>query len=217
MSKKETRGKTDYGVSAEEFIRTWQESPSAQEVAEKLKMPVAIVHARASTYRSAGVRLKKMPRHMNKALDVDKLNAIIEEVDKRLGQKNEPPSRGQKESFSLGDDKIREIVERVIGELHSGRGQDAAGPSRALAFSATFFACPRCGCEASLRDVCVEQGEVMHVGPSQPLKCEQCGHELTARESRPSEDGGVGPRVSREVCVERGLPDEGRSRRPCWR
>jgi len=60
------RGKADYNVPPELFIATWQAAQSAGEVAEKLNMPKDIVHARASTYRSAGVRLKKMPRHRTK-------------------------------------------------------------------------------------------------------------------------------------------------------
>jgi len=49
------RGKTDYDVPEEVFIRTWQMAESAQEVADKLKMPKPIVHARASMYRGAGI------------------------------------------------------------------------------------------------------------------------------------------------------------------
>jgi hypothetical protein len=71
-----TRKYARYNVSAEDFIRTWQTSESAEEVAEKLKMPVAIVHARASSYRSVGVKLKRMKRKAG--LDVAGLNALIE-------------------------------------------------------------------------------------------------------------------------------------------
>jgi hypothetical protein len=56
------------------------------EVAERLKMPKDIVHARASTYRQAGIKLKKMPRHRTKALDVAKLNAIIDEIERQQGK-----------------------------------------------------------------------------------------------------------------------------------
>jgi hypothetical protein len=100
-------GKTDYSVPAEVFIATWQTSDSAIEVAEKLKMPKDIVHARASTYRQAGIRLKKMPRHKTKALDVDKLNAIIDEIDRQAlregGTKNSSSAPREGEDGSRKD------------------------------------------------------------------------------------------------------------------
>ena len=97
------KGKTDYNVPAEVFIATWQTSASAMEVSEKLKMPKDIVHARASTYRQAGIRLKKMPRHQTKALDVDKMNAIIDEIDRQaLQEKKGEDSSSQ--SFGIEDE-----------------------------------------------------------------------------------------------------------------
>ncbi len=44
-----------YNVTAEQFIVAWEQADSAEEVAEKLGMPKPIVHARASTYRQAGL------------------------------------------------------------------------------------------------------------------------------------------------------------------
>ncbi len=79
------RGKTDYSVSPEEFIRVWQAASSAQEVADRLKMPKPIVLARASNYRKAGVHIKKMPRRSNRRLDVAALNKLIEQLDREKG------------------------------------------------------------------------------------------------------------------------------------
>jgi hypothetical protein len=71
-----------YDVSPEVFIQTWQRANSAAEVAEKLGMPKAIVHARASNYRQAGIKLKKMFRQPRNKLDIDSLNKLIEQIDK---------------------------------------------------------------------------------------------------------------------------------------
>jgi glutamate/tyrosine decarboxylase-like PLP-dependent enzyme len=79
VAKKSARKK--YEVPAEEFVRTWQNSDSADEVAAKLKMPKAIAHARASNYRMLGVKLKKMPRRPKNSIDVDALNKLIEELN----------------------------------------------------------------------------------------------------------------------------------------
>jgi hypothetical protein len=81
LTEKKDRSREQYDVSPEDFIRAWQTSQSADEVAEKLKMPKGIVHARASNYRTAGIRLKKMPRSRKNKLDVDALNKMIEEMN----------------------------------------------------------------------------------------------------------------------------------------
>jgi hypothetical protein len=72
--------KTDYGVSPEDFVRAWQAAASAQEVADKLGMPKAIVLARASNYRADGIELKKMKRQNRKSLDIKGLNRLIQEL-----------------------------------------------------------------------------------------------------------------------------------------
>jgi hypothetical protein len=74
--------RTEYNVSPEEFVRAWQTSETAQEVADKLKMPKPIVLARASGYRKDGIHLKKMKRGPKRALDVDALNRLIEQLDR---------------------------------------------------------------------------------------------------------------------------------------
>ncbi len=49
-------------------------------------MPKPIVHARASSYRQAGVKLKKMPRHSKRTLDVGGLNELIESLRSDNGE-----------------------------------------------------------------------------------------------------------------------------------
>ena len=76
-----------YDVTPEQFITAWQTSESADEVAEKLKMPKPIVLARVSSYRRAGLKLKKMPRRPGKELDIERLNRLIEELDASTEQR----------------------------------------------------------------------------------------------------------------------------------
>jgi transposase len=78
----------DYGVTAEKFVETWQACSSADEVAKKLDMPKAIVHARASAYRRRGVKLKKMGRPTKGKLDIEALNRLIDKkYDKKKGER----------------------------------------------------------------------------------------------------------------------------------
>jgi len=65
-----------YKVSPEAFVRAWQSSETAGEVASKVRMPRARVFSRAAWYRRKGVRLKKLRRSSRK-LNVAYLNAII--------------------------------------------------------------------------------------------------------------------------------------------
>ena len=72
-------------------------------------MPKPIVHARASNYRAAGVKLKKMPRNPKNKLDVNQLNRLIE------GLNRENPHRPAKR---LAKDKKDRTTP------HSRRNQD---------------------------------------------------------------------------------------------
>lgn len=74
---KQVKTRNRYNVSSEEFVKVWQDSASANEVSEKLKMPKNIVLARSATYRKAGVNLKKMPRQNPRKLDVGTLNTLV--------------------------------------------------------------------------------------------------------------------------------------------
>ena len=83
MAKKTRQGRTEYDVSPEKFIRVWQQSTSVDDVAAKLGMPKPIVLARKSNYTALGIKLKKMPRKSReRGLDVNGLNAMIEEMDR---------------------------------------------------------------------------------------------------------------------------------------
>jgi hypothetical protein len=73
--------RTEYNVSPEDFVRAWQSSKTAQEVAAKLAMPKPLVHARASNYRRIGVRLKLLGRGNPKRLDVQALNKLIQQTE----------------------------------------------------------------------------------------------------------------------------------------
>ena len=75
--------RTEYNVSAEDFILAWQSSNTAEEVAAKVGMPRPLVHARACTYRSMGVRLKMLARVNPRRLDVEALNKLIQQVEER--------------------------------------------------------------------------------------------------------------------------------------
>jgi hypothetical protein len=82
-------GRQRYGVSPERFVDVWEMASSADEVAKLLGMPKAIVHARVSTYRKMGIKLKKMPRSPKNKVDVEALNARIEviEAERKKGGK----------------------------------------------------------------------------------------------------------------------------------
>ena len=83
MAKKTRRGRTEYDVSPEKFIRVWQQSTSVDDVAAKLGMPKPIVLARKSNYTALGIKLKKMPRKStDRGLNVNALNAMIEELNR---------------------------------------------------------------------------------------------------------------------------------------
>lgn len=90
MSEAKKQPRTEYNVTPEQFITTWQTSETAQEVADKLGMPKAIVLARASSYRSDGIKLKKMKRDSKKALDVDALNRLIEKLNESTSKESTP-------------------------------------------------------------------------------------------------------------------------------
>lgn len=102
--------RTEYGVSAEQFIMTWQNSESAAEVSEKTGIPIPIVHARASLYRRKGVKLKKMKRSSDRGLDVDALNLLITKIEG-----GEEPSKPAKPAASPSS--VRQTVEQVLASL----------------------------------------------------------------------------------------------------
>jgi DNA-directed RNA polymerase specialized sigma24 family protein len=78
MKPKPTRPKPAAPASPEEFVRVWQSSSSAREVATKLGIPATTASSRAMRYRKAGVRLKHF-RGKEPPVDVAALNAIIDD------------------------------------------------------------------------------------------------------------------------------------------
>lgn len=77
VAEKKTRKR--YGVDPEKFVRAWQASETAQEVADRLGMPKSNVLSRAANYRKKGVVLKEMKRSNVRQIDVEQLNGVSEE------------------------------------------------------------------------------------------------------------------------------------------
>ena len=165
------------------FIKTWQNAGSAQEVADALGMPKDIVHARASMYRGAGVKLKRMPRHSTKAIDVAGLNKLIEEVDKQAGRDTSPSKKTR--AFPDGPVLVGETIKGILDKLHAGEEIFA----KAVVLTTTFFECPRCGQRSHFREVFVERDNHVCIEPDEALTCRQCGHSLTREEARPLPEG----------------------------
>ncbi len=80
-------------------------------------MPKAIVHARASSYRSLGIKLKKMPRKWKKQLDVDALNRLVEELRGPRG------GRGAEDDASRG--RLAPTALVPGGPADAGEGGDS--------------------------------------------------------------------------------------------
>ena len=66
-------------IAMEPFIRAWEGSQSAKEVADKLGIKLTSVLARASKYRSAplNIPLKTMARNGGVKLDVEAARALV--------------------------------------------------------------------------------------------------------------------------------------------
>src|SRR5262249_1091534 len=73
--------RTQYYVSAEQFISTWREVHEANgdvnEFCKRVEMPRDIVYARASEYRQGGVQLPKLKRANAAAVRVKKPNGPL--------------------------------------------------------------------------------------------------------------------------------------------
>src|SRR4051794_7706488 len=82
--------KTEYSIPAGFFVRTWEQSPTLDDVFDALKahsekagtpvMPKPIIVARAAEYRSAKVPLKKMPRVSARNIDAEALTELVKKV-----------------------------------------------------------------------------------------------------------------------------------------
>ena len=110
MAKKKRRGRTEYDVSPEKFVRVWQQSTSVDNVAIKLEMPKPIVLARKSNYTTLGIKLKKMPRKSTeRGLDVNALNALIEELD-RSGKNPTAGNTAPDHDPTVGEDDMKKGI-----------------------------------------------------------------------------------------------------------
>ncbi len=106
--KRKGRAKTNYEVPAQEFIRIWETSRDAEEVSQRTRMPIDIVHARASNYRKAGVKLKKLERKSKAGgLDVDGLNQLIKAIRSRS-------ARERTEAASRTEAAVRQVISSVF-------------------------------------------------------------------------------------------------------
>jgi len=79
----EAKNQRSYPMKAtpEQFLKTWQESKSVDEVAEKLKMKPSAVRSRVSMYRKLGVKPKKMPHASGRSkLNIAALNQLCDEA-----------------------------------------------------------------------------------------------------------------------------------------
>jgi transposase len=108
------RKNTDYNISAEEFVVAWQTSKSAQEVADRLGVPKPIVHARASAYQQAGIKLKHMPKGPRKRLDLEELNRLAEAALANATQEAQPPAANEKRDLAPKDAKEAEARMREL-------------------------------------------------------------------------------------------------------
>lgn len=111
-----SRSRTDYQVSLEKFCLTWNSSKTASEVSEKLGMPKDIVLARASTYRRMGIKLNKLHRESPKATDVNRVNLMLAELEKK--------KRKEPELFQtrMDDNDIRKVLEELKAKVDGKRG-----------------------------------------------------------------------------------------------
>lgn len=98
------------GPSPEDFVIAWNSSDSAQEVAEKLNWDIGLVHARASKYRKKGVKLKEHNARHGRALDVDRLNKLIDDLGTQDGSK-----RTSKDA--VDEDVVAAVVAKVLEKL----------------------------------------------------------------------------------------------------
>ena len=115
---KKSTGRAEYNVTPEKFIEVWESSETAQEVADRLGMPKPIVLARASTYRSLKIKLKKMKRESKRALNVDECNRLIERI--RAGQSVEqddddsaPAAKKSKSLEKIAQERLSDMLQHT--------------------------------------------------------------------------------------------------------
>lgn len=125
--KKSRKPKQTYQVTPEQVITVWQTSETAQEAAEKLGMPLPILHARVCSYRRRGWPLKSMNRRRGRhKLDNERLRQLASDllpegavvpVPKKLPMMILPPE-GTKPKLVLPEKDIRQIIGDVVKGVH---------------------------------------------------------------------------------------------------
>lgn len=115
--------RTEYeDVTPKLFIETWQRSATVGEVSERLGMPRNLVHARATKYRTSGIKLKKMPRPGRGKLDVEGLNLHLEKINQEMGlTEPAPPARRDPNELRARPDVAQKIVQKVLQKLHKSK------------------------------------------------------------------------------------------------
>lgn len=78
MAKQTAEAETRTQVPAETFVKTYRDSSTLQEVADKLGIKYASVLSRRKSLAEKGVKFKDMPRAASSRIDVAALNAISE-------------------------------------------------------------------------------------------------------------------------------------------
>lgn len=107
--------RANYGVSAEQFVSSWEAAASAADVASQLNMPVAIVHARATYYKRRGVKLKPMPRVISvsaKKAEVDRLNNLAQRI--RYAKAEAEKGNSEQIRILLEEGKLNPVVADVL-------------------------------------------------------------------------------------------------------
>jgi excisionase family DNA binding protein len=107
------RKRRDYHVSAKKFLDTWQQCHTITELSRKLKMPKAIIYARAAKYRKEGIQLKKMKAD-HRRLDIEALNRLIEESTAPTAAERDAfpgrPRRGRPSRHNRADQPLGESI-----------------------------------------------------------------------------------------------------------
>ncbi len=69
-----------HSVSAEDFVRAWQQSESVQQVMQITGMSESAVYVRSTKYRKLGIALKKYKAGSGSKLDVQALRKLADEL-----------------------------------------------------------------------------------------------------------------------------------------
>lgn len=135
--KNEKPARKDYGIEKKEFVRAWESSTSVDDCQAKLTeiavsrglppMPRAVVIARASDYRAAGIDLKKH-RPGRKAVqdEVRELNAYIASLREKSSTTIAPASPETKPgSAPVPPEVAQELARQLLAEWRGKKDGDS--------------------------------------------------------------------------------------------